>query len=87
MKYISIYEAVREHGGDEEGGWSYWVRHKIHDIKVGLNTEAKVERAMARLRPILIKNSGQWSWESKLQAHVFEGEHGPEDYSESSHWE
>ena len=84
MFYISIYQAVREHGGDEEGGWSYWARHKVHDFKIALKTETKVQRAMDRLKPILEKNSGKWSWEFKLQAHVFEDEYGPEDFSEDS---
>jgi len=90
MKYISIYHATREHGGDEEGGWSYWARGKVQDIKVGLDTDAKVQRAMNRLRPAM-KRHPQFADDnphlSRLEAHVFEGQHGPEYYSDQSYYD
>tara|TARA_R110000851_G_scaffold272178_1_gene424887 strand:+ start:430 stop:705 length:276 start_codon:yes stop_codon:yes gene_type:complete len=86
-KYISIYHAKREHGGSEEGGWSYWGRGKIHDIKVCFDTDAKVQRALSRLIPVL-KRVPEFADDlphmSRLEAHVFTGKHGPEEYSEPS---
>jgi len=85
--YISIYHATREEGGSEEGGWSYWDRSKVHDIKVSFDTETKVRRAIKRLRPVLQRHpdfSEDIPELSRLEAHVFKGEYGPEEHSESS---
>jgi hypothetical protein len=85
--YISIYHAIREEGGGEEGGWSYWDRSKFHDIKVSFDTETKVQRALKRLHPVLQRHpdfADDIPYLSRLEAYVFKGEHGPEEHSESS---
>jgi hypothetical protein len=85
--YISIYWATRNHGGDEEGGWSYWSRSKARDVKRGFKSREQAQNFITKIQPILKKESGQWSWEDKLQAFIFEAQHGPEDYSEQSWYE
>ena len=86
-KYISIYHATREHGGEEEGGWSYWQREKFHDIKIGFDTVTKVSRALNRLRPVL-KRLPEFADDlphlSRLGAHVFTDHHGPEELFDQS---
>ena len=85
--YISIYWSTRNHGGDEEGGWSYWSREKARDIKRSFKSREQAAKFITKIKPILDKESGQWSWEDKLQAFIFEDKHGPEDYSEQSWYE
>ena len=85
--YISIYWATRNHGGDEEGGWSYWSREKARDVKKGFKSREQAAKFITKIQPILEKESGKWSWEDKLQAFIFEAGHGPEVYSEQSWYE
>ena len=74
--YISIYWSTRNHGGDEEGGWSYWSREKARDIKRSFKSREQAAKFITKIKPILEKESGQWSWENKLQAFIFEAGHG-----------
>ena len=87
--YISIYHATREEGGSEEGGWYYWNWSKFHDIKIGFDAGAKIQRALKKLRPVLKRHPefvDDIPHLSRLEAIVFRGEHGPEEYSEPSNY-
>jgi len=85
--YISIYHATREEGGCEEGGWHYWDRSKVKDVKVSFDTETKARKALKRLEPFLRRHpdfADDIPYLSRLEAYVFKNTHGPEEYSESS---
>jgi len=85
MKYISIYQTYRERGGSEEGGWYYTVRSKFRDLKKSFASTAEVHHWWDRIKKAAAGDSDRHDrW---LEVHVFDRKHGPEDYSDPSHYE
>ena len=85
MFYISIYQTYRECGGSEEGGWYYTVREKFRDLKKSFSSKAEAHKWWKRIHKATANDSNRH--DRKLEVQLFENKHGPEDYSDSSHYE
>ena len=83
-KYVTIYQTYRERGGSEEGGWYYTVRDKFRDLKKSFSSEAELHKWWERITKAMIKDSDRY--DRRLEAHVFDNEHGPEDNSDPSYY-
>ena len=83
-KYISIYQTYREHGGSEEGGWSYTVRDKFRDLKKSFTSRDDIQKWWDRILYAMAKDGNRY--DRRLEAHIFDGNHGPEDYSDQSYY-
>ena len=82
MKYISIYQTYRERGGSEEGGWYYTVREKFRDLKKSFASTTEVYKWWDRILKATANDSNRH--DRKLEVHLFEDKHGPEDHSDPS---
>jgi len=85
MKYISIYQTYRERGGSEEGGWYFTVRDKFRDLKKSFSSERELHKWWKRISKAMSNDSNRY--DRRLEAHIFNDEHGPENYSDPDYYE
>ena len=83
-KYVSIYQTYRERGGSEEGGWYYTVRDKFRDLNKSFSSERELHKWWERIHKAMANDSDRY--DRRLEAHVFDNKHGPEDNSDPSNY-
>ena len=83
-KYISIYQTYREQGGSEEGGWSYTVRDKFRDLKKSFTSRDEIQKWWDRILNATANDSNRY--DRRLEVHIFDDAHGPENHSDQSYY-
>ena len=71
-------------GGSEEGGWYYTCREKFRDLKKSFSSERELHKWWERIHIAMSHDSDRY--DRKLEAHVFDDKHGPEDNSDPSYY-